>query len=143
MGLLDDSTSPLKKMGWIFVPVTPGWLASETTRCLKVSLQRQRDVLDFDAMKVLPVHIQANIVGMFGCDCKAVSGVRLRSNVLLCCPMMFLITLQVGPLQWNGTASHCRNDRLEPFQEPVGGKRTDHINRNGPSPTPGLNLKTL
>jgi hypothetical protein len=41
----------------ICATVKPGWLASATTRFLNVSLQRRREVLDFDTMTVLPVHI--------------------------------------------------------------------------------------
>ena len=40
----------------------------------------RREVLSRDAMTVLPVHIQAGIVCMFACDCKAASGGR--SDVL-------------------------------------------------------------
>lgn len=56
----------------------PGWFASATTRFLNVSLQRRREVLGRDVMTFLPAQIQADSVGMFGRDCKAVSGGRLR-----------------------------------------------------------------
>jgi WD40 repeat protein len=61
----------------ICATLMPGWFASATTRFLNVSLQRRREVLGLDAMGFLPAQIQADIVGMFECDCKAVSGVRL------------------------------------------------------------------
>jgi hypothetical protein len=64
----------------ICATLTPGWLASATTRFLNVSLQRRREVLGRDAMTVLPVQIQVDIVGMFACDCKAASGGRLLAN---------------------------------------------------------------
>jgi hypothetical protein len=38
-----------------------------------------RNQIQFGKRLSLPVHIQADIVGMFGCDCKAVSGGRLHT----------------------------------------------------------------
>jgi hypothetical protein len=75
-----------------------GLVASATTRFLKVSLQRRREVLGRNAMTVLPAQIQTDIVGMFGYHCKVVSGVRSRREAFDCCNFF--------ALRWACTDTH-------------------------------------